>query len=575
MAFSIQANPGVYALLVGSGVSRAAGMPTGWEVTLDLVRKLAMVHGEDCEPNPEDWYRRRFCKPPDYSYLVEELAKTPSERQQLLRQYWEPDATDREEKKKQPTSAHRAIAKLAGAGFLKVIVTTNFDRLIETALLDAGVTTTVLSSPDQVQGALPLVHTSCCVFKLHGDYLDTRLRNTAQELDHYPPEYDRLLDQILDEFGLVVCGWSAEWDVALCRALYRAPYKRFSTYWTVRGKIGMEAGKLIEHRGALTINIEGADAFFASVQENVQSIAEVGKTHPLSTAVAVESLKRYLPEPRHRIRLSDLVRSVVGRAAEVKLDETSRASGAALPTKESINGLVRRYDASCSTLMAIAAVGGAWAEEEHYNLWGEALESLGSRPSISGYTVWIDLLRYPATLLLYSLGIGAVSHSRFDFVEYVLSKRIRGANRERELTVQALPPLRLLGSDSEMMRHLEGMERRKLPVSDWIHGIVRPHAETILPDEERYTRAFDQFEILIALKYAQVRKSGSDWLPVGAFAYRDANREEILGEIEEALSTEGENSVFVRCGLIGETVEGARTAVAALRQWLSRLGYGL
>lgn len=38
LAFSIQANRGVYAILLGSGVSRAARIPTGWEITLDLVR---------------------------------------------------------------------------------------------------------------------------------------------------------------------------------------------------------------------------------------------------------------------------------------------------------------------------------------------------------------------------------------------------------------------------------------------------------------------------------------------------------------------------------------------------------
>ena len=46
LAFSIQANRGVYAVLVGSGVSRAARIPTGWEVTLDLIRKLAKLYGE-------------------------------------------------------------------------------------------------------------------------------------------------------------------------------------------------------------------------------------------------------------------------------------------------------------------------------------------------------------------------------------------------------------------------------------------------------------------------------------------------------------------------------------------------
>ena len=42
LAFTIQASPGVYAVLAGSGVSRAAKIPTGWEITLDLVRRLAL-----------------------------------------------------------------------------------------------------------------------------------------------------------------------------------------------------------------------------------------------------------------------------------------------------------------------------------------------------------------------------------------------------------------------------------------------------------------------------------------------------------------------------------------------------
>ena len=46
LAFSIEANRGVYAVLLGSGVSKAARIPTGWEITLDLVRKLAALYGE-------------------------------------------------------------------------------------------------------------------------------------------------------------------------------------------------------------------------------------------------------------------------------------------------------------------------------------------------------------------------------------------------------------------------------------------------------------------------------------------------------------------------------------------------
>jgi len=39
IAFSMFENKGVYAVLLGSGVSRSAGIPTGWEITMELVKR--------------------------------------------------------------------------------------------------------------------------------------------------------------------------------------------------------------------------------------------------------------------------------------------------------------------------------------------------------------------------------------------------------------------------------------------------------------------------------------------------------------------------------------------------------
>ena len=45
LAFAVHENPGVFALLLGSGLSRAAEIPTGWEITTDLVRRVATAQG--------------------------------------------------------------------------------------------------------------------------------------------------------------------------------------------------------------------------------------------------------------------------------------------------------------------------------------------------------------------------------------------------------------------------------------------------------------------------------------------------------------------------------------------------
>ena len=317
LSFSVQTNPGVYALLVGSGVSRAAGIPTGWEIVLDLLGKLAASTGQAVpDPELEAWYTREYGEPPDYSKLLDALAKTPSERQQLLRHYFEPNDEERTNGLKQPTACHRSIAELASDGFFKVIITTNFDRLIEKALEDDNAVPTVLSSVDQIAGALPLIHTQCCVIKLHGDYMDARIRNTPAELAEYPEEINELLEQVLEQFGLIVCGWSADWDEALRNAIYRANSRRFTTYWALRGEPAEHARRLIDHRQAQPVRISDADTFFGTIQRTVQSIQTFARPHPLSTQAAVVTLKRYLSSPEYRIQLADLIQETTESVVE-------------------------------------------------------------------------------------------------------------------------------------------------------------------------------------------------------------------------------------------------------------------
>src|ERR1700733_10405954 len=95
LALNMHAGKGVYALLLGSGISKATGIPTGWDVVLNLVRRVAKLQGEDCEPNPEVWFKSKFGEEPDYSKLLDLLAPTPEQRQQILRDYFEPNEGER------------------------------------------------------------------------------------------------------------------------------------------------------------------------------------------------------------------------------------------------------------------------------------------------------------------------------------------------------------------------------------------------------------------------------------------------------------------------------------------------
>src|SRR4051812_4636838 len=156
LAFSLYENKGVYALLLGSGLSRAAEIPTGWEITLDLVRRLGRLEGAEEQTDWAAWYHQATGEVPNYSEVLDRLSSTPDERRAILHGYIEPTPEDIEEGRKRPTKAHRAIAQLVRDRLVRVIITTNFDRLLENALREEGVEPTIISSVDALAGAVPL-----------------------------------------------------------------------------------------------------------------------------------------------------------------------------------------------------------------------------------------------------------------------------------------------------------------------------------------------------------------------------------------------------------------------------------
>ena len=129
LALSVYSNKGAYALLLGSGISRRAHIPTGWEVESRLIERIAATQGIFNEEDWHQWYINQYGKEANYSDLLEEMVKTPTERVRLMQNFFEPTTDEKELGWKLPTKAHRAIANLIREGYAKVVVTTNFDRL--------------------------------------------------------------------------------------------------------------------------------------------------------------------------------------------------------------------------------------------------------------------------------------------------------------------------------------------------------------------------------------------------------------------------------------------------------------
>nr|WP_315485346.1 SIR2 family protein [uncultured Undibacterium sp.] len=576
LAFSVQSNKGVYALLLGSGISRSASIPTGWEIVIELVRKLALISEETCEPDPVTWYEEKFGHEPGYAELLDKVAKTSAERQQLLRAYFEPTVAEQEDKLKQPTAAHHAIAQLVANGYIRVIITTNFDRLMEQALQQAGVEPQVIASPDQIEGALPLAHAGCFVIKVHGDYLDARLKNTPEELEAYDPRLNVLLDQVLDQFGLITCGWSADWDVALRNAIERAPSRRFTTYWTSRGAPSETASTLVQHRKGQLISITDADHFFTRLQEKVEALEKFSEPHPLSIHTLLATTKKYLSEDRYRIRLYDLIDEETTRVIKQlngsglgNINHRGNVGSADITTQ------VRKYDAACKSLVAMAAVCGQWGSVDNINIWQRVQQRFYSATGSNGNVLLLEYQRYPISLITYACCLGSTLPGNFELILGLVTTNFKKPDCKEQAAIEIVPPFCMLSHAQDGGRLLEGLDKRYAPLNDWLHDVLLGQIGHLFSSAEEFTYAFDRVEILLALAFGAhgANSFQRTYRPPGSFGYRFSNREKIISEIIESLKDFENESPYITSGLIGDTADTCREQIRILNEFIGRLNW--
>lgn len=556
LATTMQSKKGVYALLLGSGISRSARIPTGWEIVLDLIERVAKASGEAIpDGGHEEWYKQKYDKAPEYGDVLGLVADAPAERSQVIRPYIEPNESERELGLKQPTDAHRAIAALVSSGYVRVIVTTNFDRLLETALAEVGVIPSVISSPDGINGTLPLAHNDCTIIKIHGDYTDARIKNTATELDEYDAAFVELVGQVCREYGLIVSGWSAEWDTALASILIDQQSRWFSTYWVSYSQPKAKAQEVIDARRATVITEMDADSFFTRLQEAVASIESMTSPELLSVRLAEESLKRYIDDPTKRIRIHDLV---VGEALRVRqnlLEPTSFDYYEAV-TAETVERRLAAYESGTEVLRTLFTTGCYWGGEGLQQNWGSALDRLGTFDSIGGthYEGWRRLRYYPALITLYAGGLAALAAGRYDTLWSLLG------------TPTALDPQFSRRCKLIFLAHTAILEEQ-------LARAIRPNTipAAVLPlrirdlmsssrqlsefvgNPDQFVSLFARFDYLLGMVHTDLAIQGNfyAWGPRGILPYLDTAAIQAYQEIDADITSQQEEWGPLKAGMFG------------------------
>lgn len=530
LAFAIYGNPGVYALLLGSGLSRAAGIRTGWEITLDLVRRVALAQGEADQPDWAAWHKTEFGSVPSYSDLIAQLGPTQDERRSILNGYIEPTDEDLQQGRKIPTKAHHAIADLVRTGVVRVIITTNFDRLLEQALSESGIEPTVVDSVHAAQGAEPLTHAKCYLVKLHGDYKDARILNTDEELSQYPPEFTNLLDRIFDDHGLVVCGWSGAWDVALCDAIMRNSSRRYSTYWAAHGVIEDSAQRIIAHRRGQIVSIADADSFFGKLRDQIRTLARTNRQDPDNIHLLVSTAKRFAADHDRRIDLHDLLEAQVQGLVHTLSTSTPQVDA----TTAGFKRLVAFQESSTEPLSRVLGVLGRWEGSIEHDSVVNVLLAVWARCGETNPAV-AHLRYYPAVLLLWAYGIGLTIAKRWRDLHGLLSHPVSDDSYNNpQRFVYAVSEWFLDGYRNKLWELLPGLKDRYAPVSDRLYGVLNDWRDSFAAVLPNFEDLHDTWEILFALTYyesdADERKRDA-WAPVGRNGWRHEFRESFLARV--------------------------------------------
>lgn len=521
IAFSIFSNKGIYALILGSGVSKNSGIPTGWDIVVDLIKKLAKLKKEDCSPNPEEWFKLKYSEEPNYSNILSRIVKTPSERVNFLKHYFEPTVEEAEHGLKMPTIAHKAIAQLVKNGYLKVIITTNFDRLLEKALYEIGIEPVIIRHPDDIDGALPIVHSDFVLIKIHGDYLDSRFLNTKEELTFYNPKLHDYLLRIINEFGILSCGWSAKWDKGFVNILRQCENYRFFSYWTYLGNCEDELKDISNFRKGETVNILNADNFFTEISEKIGALESLDNNHPLNSGIAVARLKKYIVSNDNKILLHDLI---ISQQEKIFTNLRGKIINDLYPDSKNLLTYLSFSQKTIEPLMPIIINGVFWSKPEHHYLFTNLLSRF-SEPSLESDGIHYDLTKrfyyFPSLFLFYAIGISAIKCKNYKLLYDCFHLKIFESKSEFSNEFVMIKRIHSLLVDSRDMNRILG-KNYHTPVSEYAYTYLRPYFENFILSDREFMDTFDIFEYLLALNYISIidEQYESIFAPVGRFKWR-------------------------------------------------------
>lgn len=276
LANIVKENPDAFAVLIGAGVSRSAGILMACEIIDALLtdlykRDVKEMKGRHAKiPTREQWMAsEKWIQTSTnlYSDVLERRFPSQGQREKYFKRLI---------KGKKPTPGHRYIANIATHGYFTVTFTPNFDKLAERAVGRTGVDPFVVSHDRDAKGA-PSNSALIKILKLHGDYLYSNLQNLGSETRKLRKNMKDKFQNFLLNRGLIVVGYAGNDDSILGpleKLASEDAFLNFGILWVLRHgeKPNNRVANLINNsymKGSRFVFVEDSDSFFAALNSEL------------------------------------------------------------------------------------------------------------------------------------------------------------------------------------------------------------------------------------------------------------------------------------------------------------------
>ena len=525
VAYAMQASPKRYALLLGAGISVAAALPTASDVSGNMILAVAEGRGEKVERGENNevclaWFEEAFGEPATFQHLMKELGISEANRKDGLKKFIYRTDVNGGPAPGTPTEAHRVIARLVKSGRISLIITTNFDTLMEEALKVERVPYEVITEESDVR-QMSVFPDRCRVLKVNGDFERGTLRITPEDLRQYPPAMEDYLRRIFGEYGLVTCGWSGNYDTHLVEILCATDTpRRYPVFWCRRngGSDPSEVCKSLLPNG---IDIDDADEFFTTLEVVIERFARFEPRTTLTAAPAVRKVKDALRQDKPELVLPDLINEETDRVLAFLTDK-SRYQADTIDGREFYTAMLMGLEGTAAPLAAMVATVAQYDDEVFVDLVSDTIERLINVPpvtpefseiqnrrqmAVSDYVEGLLQLRYySAILVIYASGIAAIRTGHFNTLEAIVRRpmksRYNGLLREKVPYYEYVNVWDAIGLDHEWLAALTHKRfGDEISYRDYPYRAIYEFMKILLPNQDAFFESLDVFEYIFGLAY--------------------------------------------------------------------------